>query len=110
MAHKPMQQETDTQPAAIRIAASRQIQVTVTLAEARYAPVSYNTFGVGPFSATATVEEWENPAEVMAELHGVLLDAARKEFKRAIEAYAKTLDYNDRVVREFMERRKYNGS
>jgi hypothetical protein len=38
------------------------MQVTVTLAEARYAPVSYNTFGVGPFSATATVEEGENPS------------------------------------------------
>jgi hypothetical protein len=96
---------------ATRIAVSRQMQVTITLAETRYSPVSYNSFGVGPFSATVTIEPGEDPAEVIEEARNVLLAAARAEYKRSIEAYPKALDYNDRVVREFMEsKRGTNGS
>lgn len=90
---------------ATRVAARRTMQVTFTLAEHRYSPVKYQSFGVGPFTATVTIEPGDDPKEVVDEAKQVLLDIARDEYKRAIESYAKALDYNDRYVQEFMARR-----
>ncbi len=88
-----------------RSKATRPMQVTFSIAESRYSPVSYQSFGVGPFSATVTIEPGDDPKEVVDEAKQVLLDIARDEYMRAVESYAKALSFNDRYVKEFMARR-----
>ena len=92
--------------------AVRGMQVTITLAEQRYSPVSFNTFGVGPFTATVTIAPGDDVEQVLGEAREILREAAKVEFKRAIESYTKALDYNDRYVKAAMAERRgeSNGS
>lgn len=50
--------------------------VAVTWAEEQYQPVQFNTFRVGPFSATAVVRPGESVAQATCRLHAELDVAA----------------------------------
>lgn len=79
--------------------ATRDITITVAIGEQKFSPVDYNTFCVGPFSATITVKQGEDLDEAISEAHAILLNSARLEYKRALDAYTKALTYNDSWIK-----------
>jgi hypothetical protein len=76
---------------------------TITIGEQSFAPVSYQTFRVGPFQATVHFEEGASEEQIEQELDSafnLLLEWSRKEYKRALEAHLACIEHNAAKVSE----------
>ncbi len=76
--------------------------ITVTVGPVTFSPVSYNTFVVGPLSMTAEIQEGDDEKEVIADMTSTLRKMLAQQHATMVADYAKSLDYNDRAVKEFM--------
>lgn len=58
-------------------------QLGITIGAELYSPVKYNTFEIGPFSATVVVRPGETGADAAARCYRVLLELNEAEFQIA---------------------------
>jgi len=55
-------------------------EITITLGEQVFAPVSYNSFRVGPFIIKTTIKAGETYEQAFERAHSYLMTAARKAY------------------------------
>lgn len=65
--------------------------VEVTWGEERYAPVSYQSFGVGPFSARIACKPGESPEAALERGYAMLESFARKARERKLAEYVEDI-------------------
>ncbi len=63
----------------------------VSWAEERFCPVAYQSFGVGPFKASGTVQEGETLGEAMRRVSAILYAFATEERANKAEAFKRAL-------------------
>lgn len=72
--------------------------VTVTWGEEKYTPVPYQTFGVGPFSATVAVAPGESDAAALERAYAVLDAFAKKVKEKKLADYVEEVRKQRKMV------------